>query len=74
MEERGLYKQVGTIDFTDPRNVSFDYADKYVVKIGDSSKVEYKFGMLMSVLSQLLVGDVGIIDVSSGSVAHFMPN
>ena len=74
MEERGLYTQVGTIDFTDPKNVSFDFADKFVVKIGDSSKVEYKFGMLMSVLSQLLVGDVGVIDVSNATVAHFMPN
>ena len=74
MEERGLYTQVGTIDFTDPKNVRFDFADKFVVKIGDSSKVEYKFGMLMSVLSQLLVGDVGVIDVSNATVAHFMPN
>ena len=74
LEERGLYTQVGTIDFTDPSNVSFDYSDKFTVKIGNSSKVEYKFGMLVSVLSQLLAGDVGIIDVSSASVARFMPN
>ena len=74
LEERGLYTQVGTIDFTDPKNVSFDYSDKFTVKIGNGSKVEYKFGMLVSVLSQLLVGDVGIIDVSSASVARFIPN
>jgi len=74
LEERGLYTQVGTIDFTDPKNVEFDYADKFTVKIGGSSKVEHKFGMLVSVLGQLLVGDVGVIDVSSASVAHFMPN
>ena len=35
--------------------------------------VEYKFGMLMSVLSQLLDGDVGIINVSDGNTAHFSP-
>ena len=74
LEERGLYTQVGTLDFTDPKNVEFDYADKFTVKIGGSTKVEHKFGMLVSVLGQLLVGDVGIIDVSSASVAHFMPN
>ena len=74
LEERGLYTQVGTIDFSDPHNVVFDYADKFTVKLGGSSKVEHKFGMLASVLSQLLEGDVGTIDISSGSVAHFMPN
>ena len=74
LEERGLYTQVGRIDFSDPKNVEFAYADKVTVKIGNSSKVEYKFGMLVSVLGQLLVGDVGVIDVSSASVAHFMPN
>ena len=68
------YTEVGTIDFTDPKNVSFDYSDRFTVKLGDSSKVEYKFGMLVSVIQQLLLGDVGVIDVSSGSVAHFMPN
>ena len=74
LEERGLYTQVGEIDFTDPKRVQFEYGDKYTVKIGDSSKVEYKFGMLVSVLQQLLVGDVGTIDVSSAVTAHFMPN
>lgn len=74
LEERGLYTEVGTIDFTDPKNVSFDYTDRFTVKLGDSSKVEYKFGMLVSVIQQLLLGDVGVIDVSSGSVARFMPN
>lgn len=74
LEERGLYTQVGEIDFSNPKQVQFTYSDKYTVKIGDSSKVEHKFGMLVSVLNQLLPGDVGTIDVSSASVARFMPN
>lgn len=74
LEERGLYTQVDSIDFSDPKHVQFEYADKFTVKIGDGSKVEHKFGMLVSVMGQLLVGDVGTIDVSSGSVARFMPN
>ena len=74
LEERGLYTQVGRVDFSDPDNVEFTYADKYTVRIGGNSKVEYKFGMIVSVMSQLLQGDVGIIDVSDGNVAHFTPN
>ena len=74
LEERGMYKQVGRVDFSNPRRVTFTYADKYTVVLGDSSNVEYKFGMLVSAMSQLLDGDVGIINVSDGNTAHFSPN
>ena len=73
LEARGLYTQVGRVDFSDLRRVEFTLQDKYTVRIGDSSSVEHKFGMLMSVLSQLLPGDVGIINVSDGNTAHFSP-
>ncbi len=74
IEERDLDEQVGRVDFSDPRRVSFTYGEKYTVILGDSSKVEYKFGMLLSAMSQLLEGDVGVIDVSDGNTAHFSPN
>lgn len=74
LEERGLYRQVGRVDFSNPRRVTFTYAGKYTVVLGDSSNVEYKFGMLVSAMSQLLDGDVGIINVSDGNTAHFSPN
>ena len=69
-----LFRQgVGRVDFSDVNNVEFTLDNKYVVRIGNSSSVEYKFGMLISVLSQLLEGDVGIINVSDGNTAHFSP-
>jgi hypothetical protein len=61
------------VDFTDVNNVEFTLDNKYVVRIGNGNNVEYKFGMLISVLSQLLEGDVGIINVSDGNTAHFSP-
>lgn len=73
LEGRGLYTQVGSIDFSDKNHVSFDYGDQYTVKLGGPGKTEYKFGMLVSVMSQLLAGDVGIIDVSDGTTARFCP-
>ncbi|MCR5577078.1 MAG: FtsQ-type POTRA domain-containing protein [Oscillospiraceae bacterium] len=73
LEERGLYKQVGRVDFSDPRRVTFTYGGKYTVVLGDASNLEYKFGMLVSAMSQLLDGDVGIINVSDGNTAHFSP-
>ena len=73
LEERGLYRQVGRVDFSNPRRVSFTYGDKYTVVLGDSANIEYKFGMLVSAMSQLLEGDVGIINVSDGNTARFSP-
>ncbi|MBO5497669.1 MAG: FtsQ-type POTRA domain-containing protein [Oscillospiraceae bacterium] len=73
LEARGLYRQVGRVDFTNPRRVTFTYAGKYTVVLGDDSNIEYKFGMLMSAMSQLLDGDVGIINVSDGNTARFSP-
>jgi len=74
IQERGLASGVKKLDFSDPNHISFYYTDKYTVELGDAGKCEYKFGMLLSALSQLKVGDVGVIDVSSGSSAHFSPN
>lgn len=74
LEERGLYTQVGKVDFSDPKSPEFSYGGKYTVVLGAQKNVEHKFGMFVTVLGMLKAGDVGIIDVSDGSVAHFSPN
>lgn len=74
LEERGLYEKVVWVDFSDKNHVEFSYDNKYTVMLGDAGLIEYKFGMLVSVLSQLLDGDVGIIDLTDGKTAHFIPN
>ena len=74
IQERGLASGVSKLDFTDPNHIYFYYTDKYTVELGDAGKVEYKFGMLLSALGQLKLGDVGVIDLSSGSSVHFRPN
>ena len=73
LEARGLYSRVGRVDFSDPRHVSFTYDGRYTVVLGNSDNIEYKFGMLLSAMSQLLDGDVGSIDVSDGRTARFSP-
>ena len=73
LEARGLYTRVGRVDFSDPDHVEFTLSGKYTVRLGNANNLEYKFGMLISVLSQLLDGDVGIINVSDGNTAHFSP-
>ena len=74
LEERGLYTKVEWVDFSNKNHVEFGYDNKFTVKLGDAALMEHKFGMLVSVLSQLLEGDVGVIDLSDGQTAHFSPN
>ena len=75
LRERGLASQVNKIDFSNAYSVRIAFGDgRYTFKIGGSSNVEYKFGMIVSVMSQLKAGDVGTIDVSDGTTAHFIPN
>ena len=75
LQERGLAPQVNKIDFSNAYSVRIAFGDgRYTFKIGGSSNVEYKFGMIVSVMSQLKSGDVGTIDVSDGTTAHFIPN
>ena len=74
IQERGLYSNISGVDFSDLSNVQFSYGGKYAVYLGGNSNIEYKFGMLISALSQLMDGDIGVIDVSDGTTAHFIPN
>ena len=63
---------ISMIDFADPDNVFFYYGDRFTVRLGRNSNTEYKFGMFVSVLEKLTAGDVGYLDLSDGSSAHFM--
>lgn len=74
IEARGMTPYVTNIDFSNAQSPEFDYGGKYTVVLGRRDQVEHKFGMFVTVLDMLKEGDVGVIDVSSGSKAHFSPN
>ena len=74
MEERGLQHSVTGIRATGKDSLEFSYGSKYTVVLGDSGALEHKFGMFVAVLEQLKEGDIGVLDVSDGTTAHFSPN
>ena len=73
IQERGMSEHVKSADFTDKIGAFIRYGSKYTVIIGGKSGVEHKFAMLESVLEQLKEGDIGVIDVSDGTSARFIP-
>ena len=74
IEARGMTPYVTNIDFSNAQSPELDYGGKYTVVLGRRDQVEHKFGMFVTVLDMLKEGDVGVIDVSSGTKAHFSPN
>ncbi len=74
IQARGLTEQVTQIDFSNPNSPEFDFGGKYTVVLGRHENVERKFGMFLTVIGMLKEGDVGVIDVSNGTTAHFSPN
>lgn len=74
IQERGMAGDIGYIDMTNVNSPSFSYLDRFIVKLGDFSETEYRFGKLLSAVSQLLEGDRGTLDVSGeGAATVFSP-
>ena len=74
IQERGMTADVGYIDMSNINSPSFSYKDRFVVKLGNFEETEYRFGKLLSAVSQLVDGDRGTIDVSpEGAQTVFSP-
>ena len=67
-----LYTE-GVLDYSEENGAKMYYGTRFTVILGGKSNVNYKFAMLESVLEQLKEGDVGVINLSDGSSAHFIP-
>ena len=73
IQERNLSEHILSLDFAEENGAKMYYGTRFTVILGGPSNVNHKFAMLESVLEQLKEGDVGIINVSDGSSAHFIP-
>lgn len=73
VQERNLAEHILSMDFSDSLGAKMYYGTRFTVILGGKSNVNHKFAMLDSVLEQLKEGDAGIINVSDGYSAHFIP-
>lgn len=74
IQARGLLGTVTAIDMTDADCPTFEYDGRFTVKLGESDNTEYKFGKLLSAVSQLSADDSGTLDLSTGNKVVFNPN
>ena len=73
IQERNLAPHILSLDFSETARAKMYYGTRFTVILGGTGEVNHKFAMLESVLEQLKEGDVGIIDLSDGYSAHFIP-
>ena len=73
IQERNLAEHIRRVDFTENLGAKMYYGTRFTVILGGTAEVNHKFAMLESVLEQLKEGDVGVLDVSDGYSAHFIP-
>ena len=71
--DQNMQNDVTYIDMADITNPSFDYLQRFTVRLGKNEDIEYKFGLLLSAVDQLSEGDTGVIDLSIEKKAHFNP-
>ncbi|MBQ7473911.1 MAG: FtsQ-type POTRA domain-containing protein [Oscillospiraceae bacterium] len=73
VQNRQMTEHIRSMDFNDLIDARLYYGTRFTIMIGGKSGVDHKFAMLESVLEQLKEGDVGVINVSDGTSAHFVP-
>ncbi len=74
IQARSLVDKVADIDISNVADPTFEYDGRFIVKLGARDNTEYKFGKLLSAVSQLTVDDAGTMELSDGNKVTFKPN
>jgi len=74
MQMVNMTEDVSELDLSNPANPSFEYLDRFTVKLGPNENTEYKLRMLLSALLQLDDDITATIDISEGTAVHVSPD
>ena len=74
LSEQELRDQVTEIDVSSVSNPSFDFMQRFTVKLGSNENLDYKFSVLLSAVEKMTPGDRGTIDLSIDRRAHLTYN
>lgn len=71
LSARGMTGSVEALDLTNLANPTFDYLQRFQVKLGKNEDVDYKLDRLLSVVEQLSPNDIGTLDLSIDDRVHY---
>lgn len=67
LEANGILGIVASIQVSNPGDMELWYAEQYQVKLGDSSRLDYKIAAMKQAISQMSDYHTGILDVSKAA-------
>lgn len=71
---KNMTGDVNSLDVSNLLNAEFDYLEgRFTVKLGSNENLDYKFELLLGVISKLDAKDTGVIDLSQDKKAQFSP-
>ena len=73
MTQYDMGDDVRAVDIDKAFEVKMQYADKYIVLLGDLSNLEHKIQFLQAILKESSLPDTGIIDLTDDEKAHYRP-
>lgn len=74
MEALGMTGDVSEINMGNAANPTFEYLDRFTVKMGPNENTDYKLRMLLSAVMQMDEYMMGTVDLSEGTAVHVSPD
>lgn len=74
MDALGMEGDVTEINMQNAANPTFEYLDRFTVKMGPNENTEYKLRMLLSAVTQMDEYMMGTVDLSEGTTVHVSPD
>ena len=64
LEKNGVMSNIDTVNVSDLQQLSLWYQDRYMVTLGDTSRLEYKIGAMKAAIQKMGEYQSGYLDVS----------
>ena len=74
MENLAMETEVDSINMQNAANPTFEYLDRFTVKMGPNENTDYKLRMLLSAVMQMDEYMMGTVDLSEGTAVHVSPD
>lgn len=74
LESNGLIGSVSELDMQNPSNARLRYAERFTVKLGTNSDLDYKLRMMLAAAAQLDPTETALLDLSDGSTVYVSPD
>ena len=74
MDGLGMTADVSEIDIQNAADPTFEYLDRFTVKMGPNENTDYKLRKLLSAVMDMDASLMGTVDLSEGTAVHVSPD